>query len=57
MYVHILSRSRYSSLQPPNYKVPSELEVEKIVKELTIGEKGYVLLSGLFSQEEIDIAK
>ena len=44
-------------LQPPNHKLPPELDVEKIVEELTIGEKGYVLLSGLFSQEEIDLAK
>ena len=56
-FVLILSRSQYSLLQPPNHKLPPELDVEKIVKELTIGEKGYVLLSGLFSQEEIDLAK
>ena len=37
--------------------MPPELDVEKIVKELTIGEKGYVLISGLFSQEEIDLAR
>ena len=54
---YIYSRHRYSSLQPPNYKLPPDLDVDRIVKELTVGENGYVLIPGIFTQEEVELAR
>ena len=54
---YIYFRHRYSLLQPPNYKLPPDLDVNRIVKELTIGENGYVLIPGVFTQEEVKLAR
>ena len=37
--------------------MPPDLDVDRIVKELTVGEKGYVLIPGLFTREEIELAR
>ena len=50
-------RIRYSSMPPPNHKLPLDLDINEIVKELTVGEKGYVLIPGVFTKEEVDMAR
>ena len=50
-------RIRYSSMPPPNHKLPLDLDVNSVVKELTVGEKGYVLIPGVFTKEEVDMAR
>ena len=50
-------RIRYSSMPPPNHKLPLDLDVNAVVKELTVGEKGYVLIPGVFTKEEVNMAR
>ena len=50
-------RVRYSSMPPPNHKLPLDLDLDGIVKELTIGDQGYVLIPGIFTKEEVDMAR
>ena len=44
-------------MPPPNHKLPLDLDINEIVKELTVGEKGYVLIPGVFNKEEVDMAR
>ena len=48
---------RYSSMPTPNQKLPHDLDINGIVKELTVGEKGYVLIPGVFTKEEVNMAR
>ena len=50
-------RIRYSSMPPPNHKLPLDLDINETVKELTVGDKGYVLVPGVFTKEEVDMAR
>ena len=44
-------------MPPPNYKLPLDLDLDGIVRELTVGPKGYVLIPGVFCKEEVDMAR
>ena len=44
-------------MPPPNHKLPLDLDLDGIVKELTIGDQGYVLIPGIFTKEEVDMAR
>ena len=56
-HVSLIFRIRYSSMPPPNHKLPLDLDLDGIVKELTIGDQGYVLIPGIFTKEEVDMAR
>ena len=50
-------RIRYSSMPPPNHKLPLDLDLNGIVDELTVGKKGYVIIPSVFTKEEVEMAR
>ena len=50
-------RLAYSLLHEANPEVPSGVDVGAIVDELRSGKDGYVVVSGLFSKEEVAAAR